>query len=446
MPRVSKEKETTFYPPYAEDIRDILLSYEEKDSFTFQDFKSVWKEKTFSLIFEGKPDDVDHSIFVQELYCTCLGYLLYQQSQNLKVSIIYILYLLYNTQPYSPKTKINVSIELYEEIVKTKIFAHENNLLECYYIIQKMNESKSFNFTSFVQTDPLLSSLQPQNSNSNELNVPSELLNVSHLKNCLDFDLLDSIKLEYEKEKQNYKIDESNSIYLINSNLNEEMKTLLKHHQNEKNKRKKIFQNEFLNQSKPKKSTKTTTPRVTKKKKDQPHSLLESIMLISPSVPNETTTSTTNTRASSSSTTKKSKNLENDEDFEQSINQTELSSGLDDSSSQQSVKPRKKRKRKIELIEQDLISSSIDAFLSSISTKPNIGNTKNNSKKKKSKQQAITKSQEKKKEEVVEVPKEEFDSNIVNSMKRTPRKRTRTLKYVESNIEEEEEDDDDYKE
>jgi hypothetical protein len=158
------------YPPYAEDIRDLLLSFLEKESYTFEDFKIVWKEKTFSLIFDAKPDDVDPLIFVQELYCTCLGYLLYQQSQHLRVAIIYILYLLYNTQPYESKIKINVSIgktfstfklELYEEIVKTKIFSHENNLLECYYIIQKMRESKSFNFTSSVLTDPILSSLQP---------------------------------------------------------------------------------------------------------------------------------------------------------------------------------------------------------------------------------------------------------------------------------------------
>jgi hypothetical protein len=53
------------------------------------------------------------------------------------------------------------NLELYEEIVKTKIFAFQNNLLECYYIIQKMRECKSFNFTSSVLTDPILSSLQP---------------------------------------------------------------------------------------------------------------------------------------------------------------------------------------------------------------------------------------------------------------------------------------------
>jgi hypothetical protein len=108
--KLNSKCRVTLYPPYAEDIRDLLLSYLEKESYTFEDFKTVWKEKTFSLIFDAKPDDVDHLIFVQELYSTCLGYLLYQHEQHLKVAIIYILYLLYNTQPYESKIKINVSI------------------------------------------------------------------------------------------------------------------------------------------------------------------------------------------------------------------------------------------------------------------------------------------------------------------------------------------------
>jgi hypothetical protein len=225
------------------------------------------------------------------------------------------------------------------------------------------------------------------------------------------------MKLEYEKSKNCYQSEGGeNSIFLINSDLNEEMKDVLKQHTNEKNKRKRIFQNEFTTQSKKKKKivTPTTTQRKQRKKKDdEPKTLLETVKLILPS----------QMEVSSSPVTASSSNQENLEDLEF---ESQLEAQMEMNSKEE--KPKKKRKRKIESISSDLIDSSIDAFLSSKKTKPNLpGGIQ------KPKKPTVPKVNQKVvQEDIEEVSKEQFEGTIAESMKRTPRTRKPTERYLES--------------
>jgi hypothetical protein len=250
------------------------------------------------------------------------------------------------------------------------------------------------------------------------------LISLKEKKNCLDFEELDSMKLEYEKSKASYQSEEGeNSIFLINSNVNEEMKELLKQHTNEKNKRKRIFQNEFTSQVKKKQKktvVKPTTQRKQRKKKDdEPKTLLETVKLILPSQMEVSSPAT----ASSSN----QDNFSNQEDLDF---ESQLEAQLEMNANEKEEKPKKKRKRKIETISSDLIDSSIDAFLSSKKTKPNLPPSVKKVKKPtavpKVVQNAVVQ------DEVTEVSKEQFEGSIVESMKRTPRTRKPTERYLES--------------
>lgn len=159
MPRQVRSQETVLYPPYAKDIRNLLLDYVVKKTGSFTEFKEVWKKHSFSLIFEGRPDEVDSKLYIQELYNTCLGYLLFNNPHELRSAIIYMLYLLYHTQPLNPKCKINTSLELYEEICKIQVYFRDNKNIEGFQILQNLKKELAFNFTASVRIDPLLSSL-----------------------------------------------------------------------------------------------------------------------------------------------------------------------------------------------------------------------------------------------------------------------------------------------
>lgn len=183
MPRIAKNKETLLYPPYAKDLRNLLADFllvskfqakNKKKSFSFQEFKGVWKTKSFSLIFDGKPEEVDYKLYTQELYTTCLGYLLFNNPNELRVGIVYTLYLLYHSQTSNQKVKINISIELYEELCKIEVYSRENKLGECYQIIQSLKQQKCLNFTASVRIDPLLSSLVAPKETSSQ--IPKEII------------------------------------------------------------------------------------------------------------------------------------------------------------------------------------------------------------------------------------------------------------------------------
>lgn len=92
---------------------------------------------------------------------------------QLRVGVVYILFLLYETQSKTPKTKINVSIglihypncingavvELYQELLKLQDSIIQAKLVEPFHIIQRLKQENAFNFTAFVKVDTMLSSL-----------------------------------------------------------------------------------------------------------------------------------------------------------------------------------------------------------------------------------------------------------------------------------------------
>lgn len=47
----AKKYEHTLARTFMVDLESLLLQYEEKKSFSFDEFAEVWKEKDFSLIY-----------------------------------------------------------------------------------------------------------------------------------------------------------------------------------------------------------------------------------------------------------------------------------------------------------------------------------------------------------------------------------------------------------
>lgn len=61
------------YPPYAQDIRNLIVLFLNEKNFTFQSFKDCWKKMNFTMIHYGIPDDISPDMFLTELYQTCIG-------------------------------------------------------------------------------------------------------------------------------------------------------------------------------------------------------------------------------------------------------------------------------------------------------------------------------------------------------------------------------------
>jgi hypothetical protein len=264
MPRANRNQETVLYPPYAKDIRNLLLDYLLKKSSSFSEFKEVWKKHSFSLIFEGRPDDVDPKLYIQELYNTCLGYLLFNNPNELRIAIVYTLYLLYSTQPQTPKCKINTSLELYEEMCKLEVLCRDAKNIEGFQIIQNLKKCQAFNYTASVRIDPLLSSLVAPQETSDE--IPIEIREANTV-NGIKFRDLEDHFAKY-KEAKSKVFDQS--IFLPEYNIVSELRTVEEKHINEKEIRKDNLNIElFLNVEKKPARKRSTTPRKQTKRKSK---------------------------------------------------------------------------------------------------------------------------------------------------------------------------------
>jgi hypothetical protein len=88
------------------------------------------------------------------------GYIILNHTINIKIGVIYLIYLLYNTQKNTPKVKIDVTTDVYEEMLKLKKYAIQSENKELYTILKHLKKERSLNYTSYIRVDPMLSSLK----------------------------------------------------------------------------------------------------------------------------------------------------------------------------------------------------------------------------------------------------------------------------------------------
>jgi hypothetical protein len=59
-------------PGYAVDIANLLACFKATNSFSFSEFKQLWKNKRFSLIHKGKPSELEDYEYLNALYSISL--------------------------------------------------------------------------------------------------------------------------------------------------------------------------------------------------------------------------------------------------------------------------------------------------------------------------------------------------------------------------------------
>ncbi|KAL9642121.1 hypothetical protein ABK040_007126 [Willaertia magna] len=260
-----------YIPPFARDIRFLFLKYLELNTTSLQSFKQLWKNLKFSHIHEGRSEEVNYENYIQEVYCTCLGYLMFSPTISdelmehrkeqleeeelteeeinklfefqIRISVIYTLYYLYTTQPKDEKkVQIKISIELFYEILKLREEFKNKDLIEPYIIINKLKEMNAFEYCALIYIDPLMSSLTIPKNLSDETNIDEELIEEAIKSNIdIDFNEIDRIEHLYCENKEKLisilKQEDNNSLErglsLVKPTLVEEMKELIEKKNNE---------------------------------------------------------------------------------------------------------------------------------------------------------------------------------------------------------------------
>jgi len=128
------------------DIKNLLTQFQQRKEFSFAKFKEVWREMKFTLIHEGQREDQEQKDYMKALYTTTLAYLPAYRSIYIKIGVLYTLYLLYETQRTQVKdrTKIIVSLALWEELLSLNNVIKEHKLADAYQIFIKLKKKMLF--------------------------------------------------------------------------------------------------------------------------------------------------------------------------------------------------------------------------------------------------------------------------------------------------------------
>ena len=223
-------------PPFSRDIRLILNKYIDLNTVSLRDFKILWKSLKFSYIHEGRPDEVNYETYIQEVFTTCIGYLIFNQETKLsqkeiedlnlsdqdtdyyplnfriRVGVIYLLYFLYCTQPKTIQSashkqkpvQIKISIDAFKELVNMMEQFIEKDLTEPYIVLSRLRSLSAFEYCAMTYVDPVMSSLKDPNDNLEEELVSDEVAKIattSHIPK-LAMEELKQVAVDYQTVKE----------------------------------------------------------------------------------------------------------------------------------------------------------------------------------------------------------------------------------------------------
>ncbi|CAG8470239.1 7967_t:CDS:1 [Funneliformis caledonium] len=134
-----------------QDVKTLMVSYQKKQAYDFTSFADVWKERTFSLIHFACPEKLGRPVFMQTLYQIILSYTVNTRLLEVKLGVLYGLYLLYFTQPeVFPKERIRFTLTLWKQIFELYKYSKQYDLHDAVYIYEKMRKERVLEFVANI--------------------------------------------------------------------------------------------------------------------------------------------------------------------------------------------------------------------------------------------------------------------------------------------------------
>ncbi|OZJ05854.1 hypothetical protein BZG36_00860 [Bifiguratus adelaidae] len=131
------------------DVRHLFNTFGRQPDPSFRAFAHVWEQTNFDLIHFACPDKNGRNNFMQALYQVVLEYLP-APSLTVRAGVLYMLYLLYFTQPsvWEP-IQIHITFSTFRALGQMVQSAASNESLKaCGYIFHRMLEEDTFSFSA----------------------------------------------------------------------------------------------------------------------------------------------------------------------------------------------------------------------------------------------------------------------------------------------------------
>jgi len=126
-----------------------MHKYEQHAEISFKSFRQVWKQMKFSKVHQENLD-TDTSEYIHACYYHFLSFLFVEAPLIIRVGVVYGIYLLYFTQPISPKAKLTVTTTVWIPLKTTVDDMKEKRIADGYQCYLKLLEDGAIYFSAVL--------------------------------------------------------------------------------------------------------------------------------------------------------------------------------------------------------------------------------------------------------------------------------------------------------
>ncbi|RHZ44300.1 hypothetical protein Glove_743g3 [Diversispora epigaea] len=133
------------------DIRLIMVGFQNNKNYDFTTFTEVWSHYNFSLIHFACPERLGRATFMQNLYQLFISYYYSSPLMEVKLGVLYGIYLLYFTQPDNfEKIRIRVSLKIFRSLARLHKYCQENDMFDAEYVHERLIAENAFEFVAVM--------------------------------------------------------------------------------------------------------------------------------------------------------------------------------------------------------------------------------------------------------------------------------------------------------
>ncbi|KAI9477632.1 hypothetical protein LPJ78_000082 [Coemansia sp. RSA 989] len=133
------------------DVRTLMRTFQRLQSFEFESFREIWKALNFSLIHFVATEKNSRQNFMRTTYRLILGHFQPSAILEIRIGVVYALYLMYFTQPVNfPNISIRVTIDMWNMLTKLYQYCREADIRDAVYVFERLVNNGAFEHVAWM--------------------------------------------------------------------------------------------------------------------------------------------------------------------------------------------------------------------------------------------------------------------------------------------------------
>ncbi|KAJ2724595.1 hypothetical protein GGI07_001848 [Coemansia sp. Benny D115] len=133
------------------DVRTLMRTFQRLQAYDIGSFFDVWRALNFSLIHFVATEKNSRQNFMRTAYRLILGHFLEDAILEIRIGVVYALYLMYFTQPVNfPNIGIRVPMDMWRQLTRLYQYCSEAEIRDVVWVFDKMMEDGAFELVAWL--------------------------------------------------------------------------------------------------------------------------------------------------------------------------------------------------------------------------------------------------------------------------------------------------------